>query len=101
MRLLVGLRLLQAVVRVGEISAAVLKVVVEEEAIEIVADVVMMGDVLARAPRLIALPEVFLQPVLALADGLAASAAGFPGIGAGDHLHEVEDVAVLDGEAAV
>ena len=45
MRLLVGLRLLEAVARVGEIGAAILQVVVEEEVVELVADVVMVGDV--------------------------------------------------------
>ena len=57
MRLLVGLRLLEAVGRVGEISAAILQVVVEEELVELVAEVVVMGDVAPRAGRPVAAPQ--------------------------------------------
>ena len=45
MRLLVGLGLFEAVGGIGEVGAAVLPVVVEEEVVELVADVVMVGDV--------------------------------------------------------
>src|SRR3546814_14197549 len=48
MRLFRGLRLLQRHVRPRPISAAILHVRVEEEAVEVVADVVMMLDVGAR-----------------------------------------------------
>jgi hypothetical protein len=47
--LLVELRLLQAVARVGEVGAAVLQVRVEEEPVEIVAEIIMVRDVAARA----------------------------------------------------
>ena len=59
MRLFVGLRLLQAVGRLGEIGAAVLQVVVEEEAVEVVADVVMVGDICARVATLRARQSFF------------------------------------------
>ena len=49
MGLLVELRLLQAILGIGEVSAAVLFVLVEEEFVKLVAEVVMVGDVLARA----------------------------------------------------
>src|SRR3546814_11914291 len=48
--LLVGLRLIEAVGRIGEISAAILPVGVEEEIVEPVRQIVMMGNVLLRAP---------------------------------------------------
>src|SRR3546814_20853677 len=44
--LLVGLRLIEAVGRIGEISAAILPVGVEEEIVEPVRQIVMMGNVL-------------------------------------------------------
>ena len=47
---LVELGLLDRVGEIGEIAAAILEVGVEEEAVEVVADVVMVGDVVARAP---------------------------------------------------
>src|SRR3546814_1888890 len=46
--LLVGLRLIEAVGRIGEISAAILPVGVEEEIVEPVRQIVMMGNVLLR-----------------------------------------------------
>ena len=49
MRFLVGLRLLKAVPRIGEIGTAVLLVVVEEEFVELVLEVVMVRDVLSCA----------------------------------------------------
>jgi hypothetical protein len=53
-RLLVELRLLQGLVlRVGPVSAAVLLVGVEEEVVELVTEVVMMGDILARAAKIV------------------------------------------------
>ena len=63
-RLLVRLRLLEAVGGVGEVGAAILQVVVEEEAVEVVAEVVMMRDVAPRRARLVA-AEQRLPPFLA------------------------------------
>ncbi len=53
MRLLVELGLLEAVLRVGEVGAAVLLVLVEEEFVELVAKVVVVRDVLARALQIV------------------------------------------------
>ena len=73
MRLLVGLRLLEAVGRIGEVSAAVLQVVVEEERVEVVADVVMVGDVAARLAQPGCAGTATLELAgLALAQSLAA-----------------------------
>ena len=51
MGLLVELGLLEAVARIGEIAAAILQVGVEEEPVEVVAEVVMVGDVALRPAR--------------------------------------------------
>ena len=48
MRLLVELGLFKAVFRIGEVGAAVLFVLIEEEFVEIVLEIIMMSDV---APR--------------------------------------------------
>src|SRR5688572_4729393 len=95
-RLLVELRLLETVIRVGEVRAAVLQIVVEEEAIKIVADVVMVGDIPASPLRDILRAEKRLEWTLALAERLAAGAAVLPAVRSGNELHQVEDVAVLD-----
>jgi hypothetical protein len=54
MRFLVCLRLLEAVGRIGEVRAAVLHVGIEEDFVELVAEVVMVGDVAPRAARIVA-----------------------------------------------
>src|SRR3546814_1352521 len=64
MGFLVRLRLFKAVVPTGEIGAAVLAVGVEEEIIEPVRQVVMMGDVLLRPHRVVQLGQA-RQPALA------------------------------------
>src|ERR1700759_2851978 len=74
MRVRVELRLLQAVLGVGEVSTAVLLVLVEEEFVELVAEVVMVRDILARALEVVgierleqALPALLRQRLSALA----------------------------------
>ena len=57
MALLVGLRLLDAGVELGEIRAGILAVAVEEEVEEIVAEVVVVGDVELRRARRIVLRD--------------------------------------------
>ena len=49
MRLLVNLRLFQTVRRIGEVGAAILHVGIEEEPVEIIAEIIMMRDVALRS----------------------------------------------------
>ncbi len=53
MRLLVDLRLFQAVGRIGEIGAAILAVAIEEEIVELGRQIVMVRDVALRSPFLV------------------------------------------------
>ena len=100
MRFLVGLGLLQAVLGVGEVGAAILTVIVEEELVQLVLEVIMVGDVALRTRGAVA-PEQPFPAKLALLDGLAVVAALFPAVVAGDELQKVEDRPVLDDQPAV
>ena len=100
MRLLVGLRLLQAVLRIGVVGAAILAVVVEEELVQLVLEVIMVGDVALRLGGAVA-AEQPLPAQLALLDRLAAVAAFLPPVVGGDELQQVEDRPVLDDQPAV
>ena len=100
MRLLVRLRLFEAVGGIREIGAAVLHVGIEERLVQLVAQVVVMGDIAARSARVVAADErlQLLEP--ALAEQLAAAAPFFPRVRASDHLEQVENGPVLDGQPA-
>src|SRR5690242_21530792 len=75
MRLLVGLRLFEAVAGVGPVGAAVLFVRVEKEFVELVLQVVMMRDVLPRALEVVGGQEALDRSRrLALRQSLAALA---------------------------
>ncbi len=100
MRLLVGLGLLQAVLRIGVVGAAILPVVVEEELVQLVLEVIMMGDVALRPGGAVA-AEQPLPAQLALLDRLAVVAAFLPPVVGGDQLEQVEDRPVLDDQPAV
>ena len=99
MRLLVGLRLFQAVAGIGEIGAAVLQVIVEEERVERIADIVMMRDVAARFAYRIRRNSDLSLPALPLPSALRPAL--FPRPRADDQLEQVEDRAVLDGQTAI
>ena len=101
MRLLVGLRLFQAVGGVGVIGTAILAVGVEEEVVQVVAEVIVVGDVFLRLGGGVAAKQRgdFAHP--ALRHELATLAAELPAIGADDQLQQVEDAAFLDDQAAV
>ena len=60
-----------------------------------------MGDVATGAPRHIGPAKQSLETALALADRLASLPAIFPAVGAGDQLHQVEDVTVFDDDPAI
>ena len=91
MRLLVRLRLVEAVGGIGEVSAAVLAIVIEEQGIELVRQVVMMRHVAPRS-RLGIAPEHRKKCLDAPgADRFASLSAGFPAVGADHHLEQVED----------
>ena len=100
MRLLVELGLLDAVRRIGEVGAAVLHVRVEEEPVEVVADVVMMDDVALRA----GLPVQHLQAMTELAALLQEAAAAVPLLPAqvaADQPDQVDDLALLEDDPVV
>ena len=69
MTLLRGLRVFERFIRIVEIGAGILPVGIEEEIIERVGQVVVMGDVLARAPQRI----VLLEHAQAAADEIAGA----------------------------
>ena len=58
MTLLCGLGVLERLARIFEISARILAVGIEEEAIETFIQVVMLGDVASGAPPVVALVQV-------------------------------------------
>ena len=101
MRLLVGLRLLEAVVGVGEVGAAVLLVVVEEEFVELVAEVVMVRDVACARASDCCGRSRRLSRSLAPAKRVAPVALVLPAVGADDQLEQVEDRPVLDDQPPV
>ena len=86
--------------RVGEIAAAILEVGVEEEPVEIVADVVMMGDVLPRPLAPVELAEPMAE-LAALLEEFVRAGAVLPLVAAADDVDEVEDVALLDHQPPV
>src|SRR4051794_40426677 len=101
MRLLVGLRPLEAIRRVGEISAAVLTVCVEEGRVELVGEVVMVSDIAPGPFRRVPAEETLDRSPPPLAEHLARLTRILPAIGAGNNFEEIENGAVLDDQAAV
>ena len=100
MQLLVRLRRLQIVVVAGEIGAAVLPVLVEEEIVEGAGEIVVMGDVALRlADRVVGVDQAG-QPPQPLPPGLARVGLQI------DHVlgHQIEhliEVAALPGQRPV
>ena len=100
MALSVRLRLFERIARIVEIGAGILPVGIEEEVIERVRQVVVMGDVLARFPKRIVLPED-AQPA---ADDIAEFEDRMRRRKrhvTADQLEQIVDARILDGEAAV
>ena len=100
MRLLVGLRLLEAVAGVGEVSAAILLVVVEEEFVELVLEVVMVGDVAPRALGVVAPEEAPRAASCRAISAARPSPFSSHRLDADDQLEQVEDGPVLDDQRA-
>ena len=100
MGLLVELRLFDAVRRIGEVAAAILEVGVEEELVEVVADVIVMGDVAQRRRLPVERPQQVSEPA-ALAQEWIGSFAVFPAMAAANDVDEVEDLALFDDQPAV
>jgi hypothetical protein len=101
MRLLVGLRLFQAVGGVGVIGATVLAVRVEEEVVQVVAEVIVVGDVFVGLGGGVAAEQCGDLAHPALRHEFATLAAKLPAIGADDQLEQVEDAAVLDDQPTI
>ncbi len=100
MRFLVRLGLLEAVGGIGEVGAAILQVVVEKQAIEVVADIIMVSDIAPRGFGVVASKQVE-QALLALVERFAPAVLVFPAIGSDHQPQKVENVAVLDRQAPV
>ena len=103
MRQFVGLRLLQAVVGIGVIGAAILLVGVEEQVVQPRRQVVMVRDILLRSP----LHVDPVEPVLHRAEaphergGLQGILPALPGRIAGHQLDQPHDVVAVDGQSPV
>jgi hypothetical protein len=101
MALLVRLRLLEILVRMGEVGAAVLPVAVEKQVVQPIRQVVMMGDVgLGPADRIVLVQMAQEVPAdLEHAPGRGGIGVVVP-VGRAD-VHEIVERALLDRERAV
>ena len=97
---LVLLRLLQALVVVEEVGAGVLHALVEEQLVEVVAEVVVVRDVLLRLADRIGLLEA-LQPQRHLAQHLLHRVRGERQAVDGKQRQEIPERRVLEAQAAV
>ena len=100
MRLLVALRLFQAVARVGEVSAAVIAVGVEEQLVQFVVEVIMVRDVLARRSGVVAAEARAELAHHALLERAAMPAILEPAV-ADDQLDQFEHRPLIEAQAAV
>ena len=100
MGLLVELRLVDVVRRIGEVAAAILQVGVEEELVEVVADIVVMGDVAQRRRLPVERAQQVSDPA-ALAQERIGAVAVLPAVAAADDVDEVEYLALFDDQPAV
>ena len=100
MRLLRRLRGLEAHLRLGEIGAAILEVGIEEEPEEVGREIVMMGDVAARAALPVPVVEQGAEPARPPAQGVSRAVL-LPCQVERDELEQVAYVAILDRQAAV
>src|SRR5207253_9670553 len=86
--------------QVAEIAAAILEVGVEEEAVEVVAHVVMMLDVALGAFAPVELAEQ-IGELPAFLEKFVRADAVLPFVGAADYVDEIEYLTVLDDESPV
>ena len=103
MRLLVGLRLIEAVRRIGEIGAAILAVDVEEEVVESIVQIIMMGDVAPRGACAVETLKPPLEPILDEAGQRTAQGDPplFPFAVGADEVDQVANVALLKDDPPV
>ena len=100
MRHLLHLRLFQAVIRRLVIGAGILPVLIKEQVIEVIAQVIMMGDILERAAFRVELVE---EPVKAIGEIAKTDeqVALSPADIAGEEVQQIVDIAVLQRELPV